>query len=550
MRLRSVKILTPFRGLAANSEYRFDNVELLKGRIEPICFVGLNGSGKSNLLEVIAEIFYYLDVYVHQEAKPAKRFKTPFGFEVSYTMDITWQAAARAKLSKLKKLTWEGTRDSEVTITKQPNELPKIIIKSDNKIQVDETADPDIFILPVQVISYSSGHNELISNPFIKSSYHYFDQLTSKESKEVNEELALSRLFHLDYENSQFVTLCNFLFSEDNNVGLIKKAIEVDELDSFNIIIRFRNYRNNPIEFAQTLQQAIDNLKDCASAIEETKGSANFHEIKLSFIVDEDENGKSELKRAFQRKFGSSILLYKDLFFLNLMNIYCQGVDTRKKIKNTGSLEDNLSYLVPVPSRDKLVFQIEKLKFRKSGEEEPIKYKNLSDGEHQLMHTLGSIMLLNLSGSLLLFDEPETHFNPEWRARLISLINEATKEKKEDSFRKQEIIITSHSPFIVSDCRRERVFVFEKGIAKNPKIKTFGTSVNIITEEVFGKTESISDLSLEKIKEIKRAGLETLEQIQAAKEASRVLGESVEKVLLFRELIMRENELKKDDKNV
>ena len=50
MRLKSVKILTKFRGLAANSEYRFDNVELLKGRIEPICFVGLNGSGKSNLL--------------------------------------------------------------------------------------------------------------------------------------------------------------------------------------------------------------------------------------------------------------------------------------------------------------------------------------------------------------------------------------------------------------------------------------------------------------------------------------------------------------------
>lgn len=549
MRLRSVKILTRFRGLAPNSEYRFDNVELLKGRIEPLCFVGLNGSGKSNLLEVIAEIFYYLDVYVHQEGKPSSRFKTPFGFEVSYAMDITWQAAARAKLNKLEKLTWEGTRDSEVTIKKLPSELPKITIKSDNKILVDETSDPDIFILPVQIISYSSGHNELISNPFIKSSYHYFDQLTSKESKEINEELALSRLFHLDYENSQLVTLCNFLFSEDNNVGLIKKAIKVDELDSFNIIIRFRNYRNNSIVFAQTLQQAINNLKDCASAVEETKGSANFHELKLSYIIGEDENGKSELKRAFQRKFGSSILLYRDLFFLNLMNIHCQGVDTRNKIMHAGK-DDNLQFLVPVPPRDRLVFQINGIEFRKSGETEPIKYKNLSDGEHQLMHTIGSIMLLNLSGSILLFDEPETHFNPEWRSKLISLINDATKEKRDDSFRKQEIIITSHSPFIVSDCRRERVFVFEKGKAVNPKIKTFGTSVNIITEEVFDKKESISDLPIKKIEEIKAAGLDTLEKIQAAKEASRILGESVEKVLLFRELIMRENELKKDDKNV
>lgn len=537
MRLKSVKILTKFRGLAANSEFRFDNVELLKGRIEPICFVGLNGSGKSNLLEVIAEIFYYLDVYVHQEGKPSKRFKTPFGFEVSYTMDITWQAAARAKLNKLEKLTWEGTRDSEVAITKQPNELPKITIKSDNKIQVDETTDPDIFILPVQVISYSSGHNELISNPFIKSSYHYFDQLTSKESKEINEELALSRLFHLDYENSQFVTLCNFLFSEDNNVGLIKNAIEVDELDSFNIIIRYRNYRNNSIEFAQTLQQAIENLKDCASAVEETKGTANFHELKLSYIIDEDEKGKSEIKRAFQRKFGSSILLYRDLFFLNLMNIHCQGVDTRNKIKNTGSLEDNLSYLVPVPPRDRLVFQIEKLKFRKSGETEPIKYKNLSDGEHQLMHTLGSIMLLNLSGSILLFDEPETHFNPEWRARLISLINEATKEKKEDSFRKQEIIITSHSPFIVSDCRPERVFIFDKGRTNNPDFNTYGMSVNLLTMNLFNKKNTIADGPRDAINALRKGLIEGTISKDDVIAKTNNFGESIEKTLLLRELL-------------
>jgi len=536
MRLKSVKILTKFRGLAANSEYRFDNVELLKGRIEPICFVGLNGSGKSNLLEVIAEIFYYLDVYVHQDAKPAKKFKSPFGFEVSYTMDITWQAAARAKLNELEKLTWEGTRDSEVTITKQPGELPKITIKSDNKIQVDETTDPDIFILPVQVISYSSGHNELISNPFIKSSYHYFDQLTSKASKEINEELALSRLFHLDYENSQFVTLCNFLFSEDNNVGLIKNAIEVDELDSFNIIIRYRNYRNNTIEFAQTLQQAIDNLKDCASAVEETKGAANFHELKLSYIIDEDENGKSEMKRAFQRKFGSSILLYRDLFFLNLMNIHCLGVDTRRKIMHAGK-DDNLQFLVPVPSRDKLVFQIDGIGFRKSGEEEPIKYKNLSDGEHQLMHTLGSIMLLNLSGSILLFDEPETHFNPEWRARLISLINEATKEKNEDSFRKQEIIVTSHSPFIVSDCRPERVFLFEKGKTSNPDFNTYGMSVNLLTMNLFNKKNTIADGPRDALnslkKELNEGRLSKDQVIDLAKQ----FGESIEKTLLLRELL-------------
>ena len=66
----------------------------------------------------------------------------------------------------------------------------------------------------------------------------------------------------------------------------------------------------------------------------------------------------------------------------------------------------------------------------KVDEEELIKYRNLSDGEHQLMHVLGSIILLDTSGSILLYDEPETHFNPEWRSQLITLINKATEEKK------------------------------------------------------------------------------------------------------------------------
>lgn len=79
------------------------------------------------------------------------------------------------------------------------------------------------------------------------------------------------------------------------------------------------------------------------------------------------------------------------------------------------------------------------------------------------------------------------------------------------------------------------------------KINTFGTSVNIITEEVFKKKESISDLPIKEIADIKALPLDTLENIQEAKNASRILGESVEKVLLFRELLLKEKELRNND---
>jgi|ERR1035437_1254164 restriction system-associated AAA family ATPase len=557
MRLLHVKILgikKGFRGLPIGSEFSFDTTELDEGKLEPICLVGLNGSGKSNLLEVICEIFYYLDHYVLAEGKPARKFKTEFGFEISYMLDVTFQLARTGSLGKIGKLDWEGTRDAIVSIVKKPNELPQVaLLPTDNKLKVGYTSDPNIFILPNHVIAYSSGQNELISNPFIKSSYRYFQQLEKQLAKDLNIELGLNRLFFLDYESSQIATICNYLFAEKNNSHLITKELELDKerpVDSFSITIHFRNYRGNMIPLPLSINKAIEDLKTCATVFEEVKEMVNkkeeIVELKMAFWFSK------ELRDAFQRKFGSAISLFRDLYYLNLLNIHHHPVETRNRIKEAPSMTyDNLSYMVPVPLRSKLIFVLAKLRFNKAGETEIIKYKNLSDGEHQLMHVLGSIMLLNTSGSILLYDEPETHFNPEWRSQLITLINKATKEKEAvDKIRKQEILITSHSPFIVSDCRRERVFIFDKGEAKNPKINTFGTSVNILTEEIFGKKESISGQSIEKIDEIKQSPLNTLNEIQKAKEEARVLGESVEKILLFRELLIKENKIKEDDKKL
>ena len=62
MKINYFKILSPFRGLKADYKIEFNN-HTNTDRIEPICFVGLNGSGKSNVLEAISEAFFYLEAY-------------------------------------------------------------------------------------------------------------------------------------------------------------------------------------------------------------------------------------------------------------------------------------------------------------------------------------------------------------------------------------------------------------------------------------------------------------------------------------------------------
>jgi len=106
-------------------------------------------------------------------------------------------------------------------------------------------------------------------------------------------------------------------------------------------------------------------------------------------------------------------------------------------------------------------------------------------------------------------------------------------------------LITSHSPFIISDCKKDKVFIFKDGKAVNPEKNTYGTSVNLLLEEIFGKEKTISDLALSDIEELKNLPMNTLEEIEKVKEASRILGESVEKVLLFRQILLKEKQIKK-----
>ena len=107
-------------------------------------------------------------------------------------------------------------------------------------------------------------------------------------------------------------------------------------------------------------------------------------------------------------------------------------------------------------------------------------------------------------GCLFLMDEPDTHFNPIWRSKMIEMLNYVTaysfdSNGKPEKVRNQEIIITTHSPFVIGDSQTEDVYKFEKqnGIVSfvNPKIETYGASIGLLLQEIFDRKISISDLS-------------------------------------------------------
>lgn len=83
--------------------------------------------------------------------------------------------------------------------------------------------------------------------------------------------------------------------------------------------------------------------------------------------------------------------------------------------------------------------------------------KELSDGEHQLLHSLGLCLLFRETNSLFLLDEPETHFNPHWRASFITRMRQCLCNTENVE---QEMLITTHTPFLISDSKPEKYWFF------------------------------------------------------------------------------------------
>ena len=172
----------------------------------------------------------------------------------------------------------------------------------------------------------------------------------------------------------------------------------------------------------------------------------------------------------------------------------------------------NISDYLPKLAGNELLFHVCDLHLTKSDTISIIPYMGLSDGEHQFMHIIGTVLLMNEPGNLFILDEPETHINPNWRSKLVSTLNEITKplvsqhnveSKVPDNQRHQFFVLTTHSPFVVTDCHNRNVFKFSRDSGRvswqHLEQETYGASWEEILNEVFEKRDSISVMAQEEI---------------------------------------------------
>lgn len=142
-----------------------------------------------------------------------------------------------------------------------------------------------------------------------------------------------------------------------------------------------------------------------------------------------------------------------------------------------------------------------------------LKYTNLSSGEQEYIEGFGSIIKIlseiapnsKCTSRILLLDEPDRTFHPQWISnyifKLMKILNRFG-EKNNISF---QLIITTHSPFMVSDILKEDIYKIEN-IDGNRIITNsdsgFASNYYDIMKDSFFLTDSVGEFAKEKIEYI------------------------------------------------
>jgi len=584
MKLLRLKITDPagFRSLPCGFEHHFRTEWSLQDELAqpegfaPFVCAGPNGSGKSNLLEALAAIFFQLEIlrvrrsFLPEVLQNTDQDFSPAAFELDYLVRVPPEYIRP-----------DGPVWARVGVWKNPGESVRFLWDNQADFDTDVSeafkgGHADI-LLPQYVLGYSSGENEILSLPFFKLRFVQFDEywnaLTRQLSYPGHPE---TRLAYLDSGFSQAILLCNLLFQDEATLQPFREDVGIEALREFRIVIR----RSIPIApeqlaaFASEDQNQRQSLEDIVSsnpalrAETDDTGSTRYH-LNLMQLLEGDEKSSlvvsaltrcaslhyvdeatdtlvldywvnDETKQAFRENFdGSPLALFQAFQVLLTLNLF--AVSDALKADLYRSTSHYASETVPTLASDQRIMRFKFVRFSKQGVAQPMMLKELSDGEHQLLHSLGLCLLFRETNSLFLLDEPETHFNPDWRANFITRLRQCLPDAGDVG---QEMLITTHTPFLISDSKPDKVLVFAKDKAtgavsiSHPDYNTLGASINKITMNTFGKRETIgghAQALLEALRARFEQGTEDKESLIT--EIHQQLGDSVEKVLLIKAIL-------------
>jgi predicted ATPase len=422
-------------------------------------FAGVNGTGKSSVLRLIAKIF----VALKSDTSPG----FPSEIELDSVIQEDIEKSIKVKISskeddKLKYLIDEEDQSN----TKLSNEyLP-------SKIIIYTTGRKDLWAEEVLKMGNSPEDKEelLDGQSDLITEYAPIETIRKKEfEKSQISDLIKKGIVFINEEHLSLVTLCGLLANltcgEIDKKGFEKVLRELFIQDMTAFSLRLRPQNSNSFD----QQIVIEKLKKL-SVIQSMVEGDDLLLFDPNIIFEEIEEGKKVVK-----EFGSVID-----FFEALLNL-------------THSLGMNKPPLVKVSIYLQRDFCFKKQEEEQSkgdtSNQEIQLLDRLSDGEQSFLARMCLFGLFRTQQEMLiLLDEPEVHFNDVWKREIVNIIDEMMQNTY------SHIIISTHSSIALTDVPRNSIVKFTrdgryltgKQAITTPSIQTFGADPTDIMVHVFG----------------------------------------------------------------
>lgn len=476
--------------------------------IEPICFVGENGTGKSRLLQCLAEIFCWLDTRT-------RTFRADREAQIGFRFELEYEIHAAA-----------GPRRIIVRNDKDIKRPEVIELHGDEQELAIDKSEDIRSVLPRFVVGYTSGDNETLSVPFLDVKSDYATEVRERAlfRRWKRDDIPDLRLVMMDYHSNLSILLSNFLLQEDECLERLEGFVRALGVESFRIIIqtkhqaakktikvsiedeegRIKQENREGVQLVPQLEEYVEQLKSCSTCYD---FQSKENRWTFDFFV------QHATREAFRHFFSTAYDLCMAFQRLSMLNELIVPSKHRDKIAQIRR-DEKIVVRPPAPAEEDKVFRFETVRLRVRDTVDPLDYISISDGEHQFAHVFGTLLMFNQPNTLFLFDEPESHFNPRWRIKFVSIINEIARGKHHC------LLLTSHAPFVISDCKAQNVYVFKRCensrgvVATSPKTETYGASFDRLLEDVFGVKPPVSRKSLDELRRLQREG--TKDEIERA----------------------------------
>jgi len=429
--------------------------------------IGWNGTGKSNVLEALAIIFRDL---IGKKRTPA------FAFQLAYRMgagENLRHIHIDADPDREKNLFLIRVADAKQI--KQNDLIHSVVDFGDDAdkspqgepIKLTTFLNADTGYLPSYVFSYYSGESPRMHEVFRP----YLEGYDSKLRK--GEDPGLKRLFYAMPVHSQFVLLA-FLIQQSDVVRAFLDdhlGLDPDEgIESVLFVLRQPPWKSKAIDGDPRFWNARGVVRDFLSRL---------YDIALAPV--------DISRRVSTSIWNTETLQFKYLYVKDIAALR-RLVGNQAPAKFFRDLES--TYV------SELIEEV-RIRVRLKKNDGSVTFRELSEGEQQLLTVLGLLRFTAENESLFLLDEPDTHLNPRWCVDYLNYLKSFVGENSEGQHN-SHIVLTTHNPLAIAELVKEQVQILYRDPsartvhAENPAVDPKGMGfAGIVTSDMFGLGTSL-----------------------------------------------------------